>query len=389
MKLKNYTFLYLEGFNRYETFLLENAIEEQNVNSLFNNRRDFTDLLTTANVDQLRFIFYKIINDLPNTDISRFLTGLIELTNTQNYSNASQEIVKRFQDNYGAYINPSNTPTVSKVYKALQEKPDLSKPPRPLDNFGAPFSTATRGAPGTTSTPSLSDQPPTGGGAASSSGGSAAPAQGSGTPSQTQQSSPTDKEKELFKKLHNSDFDPESPVDRKKLEQLRQAAQQVGTDNEENLAAAAYRLQYVGNNGGNRSGGASSARSQETEGDRRRRLLSPVQGMYVRTGFNQFRPAVQADLEAKTPLFMQNPNPVFRQVNPYVQVDRAAAKARKATKAEDAFDREMRAKGAQKLGPGGIRTEKGGRKERKSQFGGVLGSLSNLAGDVGNTLTGR
>lgn len=209
------------------------------------------------------------------------------------------------------------------------------------------------------------------------------------TPAEETDNSPTERELELFKKFHASDFDPNSSMDKQKLEQIRQAAEEVGQDDDSKLQAAAYKKQYSGDQSSSSKTGKTQSKP-ETEAQKRERLLKPVQGMFVRTGFNQFRPAVQADLEAKTPLFMQNPNPLFRQVNPYVQVDRTAMKAKRATSAsDDAFDKRMRAQGAQRIGPGGIRTEKGGRKERKSSLPGAAGSLSNFFGDVGNTLTGR
>lgn len=208
------------------------------------------------------------------------------------------------------------------------------------------------------------------------------------TPNEDVGGAPTERELELFKKFHASNFDPNSPLDKQKLEQIRQAAEEVGQEDDTKIQAAAYKKQY--SEGQPNSSKTSKSQPVATEAEKRQRLLKPVNGMFVRTGFNQFRPAVQADMEAKTPLFMQNPNPVLRQVNPYVQVDRTAMKAKKASPVDQqAVDREMAAKGFQRLGPNGVRTEKGGRKERKSSLPGAAGSLSNFFGDVGNTLTGR
>ena len=238
-----------------------------------------------------------------------------------------------------------------------------------------PSTTTTPTVPSPTATPSSTPAP-------------AATPQPSSGKSEDESDEPTDYEKDLFKKFHASSYDPSSPVDKEKLENLRQAAEKVGQDDEAKLRAATYELQYKDKPKTKTE--PTSKLQSETEADKRKRLLQPVKGMYVRTGFNQFRPAVQADLEAKTPLFMQNPNPVLRSINPYVSVDRTALKAKKATPVDQqAMDREMSAKGYQRLGPGGTRAEKGGRKERKSQYGGAAGSLSNFFGDVGNTLTGR
>jgi hypothetical protein len=52
-----------------------------------------------------------------------------------------------------------------------------------------------------------------------------------------------------------------------------------------------------------------------------------------------------------------------------------------------ALDKEMKDRGYQKVGPGGLRREGDGSIRRKSQYGGAVGSLSNFLGDIGNTLT--
>lgn len=72
------------------------------------------------------------------------------------------------------------------------------------------------------------------------------------------------------------------------------------------------------------------------------------------------------------------PEPGMNSLNPQVRkalpVDQAAR------------DAELAAKGYQKIGPGGTRTERDGTVRRNSKLGGVAGSLSNFLGDVGNTL---
>jgi len=72
------------------------------------------------------------------------------------------------------------------------------------------------------------------------------------------------------------------------------------------------------------------------------------------------------------------PEPGMNTLNPQVRkalpVDQAAR------------DAELAAKGYQKIGPGGTRTERDGSVRRNSKLGGVAGSLSNFLGDVGNTL---
>lgn len=54
---------------------------------------------------------------------------------------------------------------------------------------------------------------------------------------------------------------------------------------------------------------------------------------FVRTGFNRYVPASQADLDSGQQLFMKNPNPALRAVYPYVKVESMIKKARRATPA--------------------------------------------------------
>lgn len=147
------------------------------------------------------------------------------------------------------------------------------------------------------------------------------------TPTAAQTGTPTDKELQLFQKFHASAFDANSSMDRKKMQQLRQSAQQVGADDEDLLRSTTYAKQY----GGGTGNVSAASKPQQTEAEKRKKMLAPVTGYFVRTSFNQFRPAVQADVQANTPLHMQNPNPLFRQINPYVSVDRTAMKAKRAT----------------------------------------------------------
>jgi hypothetical protein len=42
---------------------------------------------------------------------------------------------------------------------------------------------------------------------------------------------------------------------------------------------------------------------------------------YIRSGFNRYVPAVEADITSGQQLFMQNPNRAARMLYPYVKVD--------------------------------------------------------------------
>lgn len=141
--------------------------------------------------------------------------------------------------------------------------------------------------------------------------------------SSTLSSKPTERELELFKKFHASDFDPNSSMDKKKLEQLRQAAQQTGDTNENKLRSKVYNLQAKETPRSKKSSTGKLAPKKTPAIRQATAPASPAGGptYYVRTGFNQYRPAVNADISSNQQLFMRNPNPVARAVYPYVKVD--------------------------------------------------------------------
>ena len=331
--MNNRTILYLEGFSRYKTFILEAAIEENKLNSLFNNSTDLTSLFTLANENQLRYFFYKIQADLPDSNVGQNIKKLIDFTKSKTYTGSVNEFRNLLANAYGVNINATNTPLLLKIYNALQKPADLTQPaPAPLQNFGSPPSTST-------TTPSLCPSPAPSGPAtavpSAPGGGPGLPPAGPGTPTNG----------------------PASSI-QARGEQLKQA-------------------------------------STFRQGARSTSPISPKGGptYYIRTSPGRYRPAVQADMDANIPLYMKNPNPLAAVVTPYVRVSDEVKKARRAGPVDqDAVDREMRAQGArraQSFGPGGKRIEADGSIRRNSKLGGVAGSLSNFFGDVGNTLTGR
>ena len=131
---------------------------------------------------------------------------------------------------------------------------------------------------------------------------------------------PTARELELFKKLHGGSFDPMSSMDKRKLQQLRQAAQQTGEEDVNKLASTAYALQDKDKSTA-RASQKSAAKQPAMNKATAAASLPGGPTYYVRTGFNQYRPAVNADVSSNQQLFMKNPNPVGRAIYPYVKVD--------------------------------------------------------------------
>jgi hypothetical protein len=328
MKNYNYTVLYLEGFSKYQAFIVEAAIEEQNVNRLFSNPDDVKKLIEAATEDQLRYIFYKIKNDLPSGTVTSFIDKCIDATKSSNYTTATQKILSLFATNYRIALEPTDTRNVLKLYNAFQKPADLSQPPPSsfLQNFGVPYTT----------TQSVTSEPDA------------------------------------------------SPIDA-----ARDALVGAATRAREALGGAA-----AGIAGAGAAGAASTAGYMGSPG-RSREAIEPISApggptYYIRIGGGRFRPAVKADMKANIPLYIKNPNPIAAVVNPYVRVSDEIKRARRAGPVDQAaIDKEMRAQGYQKVGPGGLRIERDGSVRRNSKLGGVAGSLSNFLGDVGNTLKKR
>lgn len=165
----------------------------------------------------------------------------------------------------------------------------------------------------------------------------AAPATKAAPPKQLSSSS-VPNENELFKRLHATSFDPNSSIDRGKMEQLRAAVKKVGTGNFGKLAAAAY----------------SQKPSDSTPKPPTVKFGDKNQETYIQVANGKFIPATQNDVKAGNQIWVKNPNKGQGETNKpnYVQV----------------------------------RTEKGGNLRPKSQLPGMLGSASNFLGDLGRTL---
>ena len=148
-----------------------------------------------------------------------------------------------------------------------------------------------------------------------------------------------------FAKYMGSSYNPNSPMDKGKMETVKNALKKFQEENNkpfdindsEDLTKmrpvmnAAYQSEeYKKVAGvGTRTGAQPSATSaaaprQQTAAQRRATAPASPKGgptYYVRTGFNRYVPAVEADITSGQQLFMQNPNRAARMVYPYVKVD--------------------------------------------------------------------
>lgn len=335
--IKNYTRLYMESSNRGIRTLLEAAFTEQQIKDIFEKQENLTKLLDLGTPEQINYVMYKIIEDLPDSSISKNLEEKI-IGNKNASEGIFINMIKVGMQLQGISLNDDQ---LKKLYQAVTLPPPTSIP-QGLETFGKPGGVGAYISPGGGSSvpPPITPQPQ--------------PSTQDDTPAATTPGvDPTDKELEIYRRVYNANYDPNSPQDRANLEQIRKNAYNTDGDIDD---PQVYRAQ------------------------KRQQSLQPIENRYVRTGFNQFRPAVKADEEVGTPLFMQNPNPVYREFNPYVQVDRYEAKRNKQPKPD--FSK-------QRVSPPGARIEADGSIRRKSKLKGAAGSLSNFLGDVGNTLKGN
>ena len=146
-----------------------------------------------------------------------------------------------------------------------------------------------------------------------------------------------------FAKYMGSSFNPNSSMDKGKMETVKNALKKFQEEtgkpfdinDSENLNKmrpimnAAYQSEEykkVAGVGTRSAGGGqgTAAPRQQTAAQRRATApASPKSGptYYVRTGFNRYVPAVEADITSGQQLFMQNPNRAARMLYPYVKVD--------------------------------------------------------------------
>lgn len=150
-----------------------------------------------------------------------------------------------------------------------------------------------------------------------------------------------------FAKYMGSSFNPNSPMDKGKMETVKNALKKFQEENNKSfdindsedlnkmrpIMNAAYQSEEykkVAGVGTSRAGGGQTASKsaaaprQQTPAQRRATTPASPKGgptYYVRTGFNRYVPAVEADITSGQQLFMQNPNRAARMVYPYVKVD--------------------------------------------------------------------
>lgn len=335
--IKNYTRLYMENSNKAIKTLLEGAFTEQQISEIFSKEENLKKFLDLGTPEQINYVIYKILFDLPGTEVASKIENVLSNKNASEFN---------FLNLVGVGLRIQGITLEDTQLKKLYQAVTLPEPtsiPQGLESFGKPGGLENTPVQQTSASQQVTQPEPT-------------PDTTTDTPAQVPGTDPTDRELEIYGKLYNANYDPNSPTDRANLEQIRKDAYSLDSDRQLSDFSTddiqAYRAQS------------------------RRKSLTPLENRFVRTGFNQFRPAVQADAEAGTSLFMQNPNPVYREFNPYVQVDRYEAKQKKRQQ-------------PQSSPTGGVRIEADGSVRRKSKLKGVAGSLSNFLGDVGNTLTGR
>lgn len=148
-----------------------------------------------------------------------------------------------------------------------------------------------------------------------------------------------------FAKYMGSSFNPNSSMDKGKMETVKNALKKYQEETGEKfdindsdalnkmrpIMNAAYQSEEykkvagVGTRtGAQPSAGPTTAPRQQTAAQRRATAPASPKGgptYYVRTGFNRYVPAVEADIASGQQLFMQNPNRAARMVYPYVKVD--------------------------------------------------------------------
>jgi hypothetical protein len=137
----------------------------------------------------------------------------------------------------------------------------------------------------------------------------------------------TSQEKLDMIRLHKS-YSDDSSVDRKKLQMYRQAKQELGPDATwRELAKKSYEKQY-GSTGRYMGGDSSKSKPQKSAPAQPKKspkelVATDSSGKplyFVRISSGNYRPAVQADVDAGVQLFARNPNSIARNFYPYIKI---------------------------------------------------------------------
>ena len=156
-------------------------------------------------------------------------------------------------------------------------------------------------------------------------------------PEQKPETPPVDQKtlENAFRKYMGSSYDPNSSMDKGKMETVKKALEDFQKQNNKpfdindtedltkmrSIMNAAYQSKEYKQIAGQPS--KSSTVQKPSAQQIATSPASPKGGptYYVRTGFNRYVPAVNADISSGQQLFMQNPNKALRAVYPYVKVE--------------------------------------------------------------------
>lgn len=146
-----------------------------------------------------------------------------------------------------------------------------------------------------------------------------------------------------FAKYMGSSYNPNSPMDKGKMETVKNALKKFQEENNKpfdindsedltkmrpvmNAAYQSEEYKKVAGVSTRGTGGVQAAATSNQQTPAQRRATSPASpkggpSYYIRSGFNRYVPAVEADITSGQQLFMQNPNRAARMLYPYVKVD--------------------------------------------------------------------
>jgi hypothetical protein len=146
-----------------------------------------------------------------------------------------------------------------------------------------------------------------------------------------------------FAKYMGSSYNPNSPMDKGKMETVKNALKKFQEENNKpfdindsedltkmrpvmNAAYQSEEYKKVAGVSTRGVGGGQAAATSNQQTPAQRKATSPASPKggptyYIRSGFNRYVPAVEADITSGQQLFMQNPNRAARMLYPYVKVD--------------------------------------------------------------------
>lgn len=128
----------------------------------------------------------------------------------------------------------------------------------------------------------------------------------------------TPQQKEMFKKLHGTSYNPGSTMDKQKMSQMQSAGQEVGYDDVNKLANASYAKQYANSPKGTAYANAAKTNKSATEISSQSQPFTPTQSTQPAAPSQPGAPTIDLNkpinMNLSSPVGVANKTPVYNSI---------------------------------------------------------------------------